>query len=387
MKKILFVHYNIYKKNRWGRTFPLAKAAVQCGLETTLLTSDTRKGIFSSKTYEDGVQIIKYKDIVPQFLLDKGFGLITIFARIAHVLLNRYEYVYIDCGEAPNTGWIGKIAQWRGSILLSEWGDLLGKGGYYDYKPKMFKLFYGRYYLWADLYFRKSANYVIVLSTLMRDYAIGRGIDEKKIKLMPGGAITDILSYDYKSKMLLNLPDEIITLGYIGIGEGDIKDFIPLLDVLKEEQYKNKFKLLLFGDKLSNETIEKYNLNNIAICCGWIDFYGDYSIAQCVDIFVLIKSHHLERNAMGWPNKLGDYMAIGRPILLNLYGDVENFVNRFPEGFISFNLNKDDIRNTLDKILGHKYNLKQMGKINRQIAENVISWNARMATMLVDIGN
>lgn len=44
-KKILFIHYNVYHQERWGRTFPLAKAAVQCGYEVTLLTTSSHKGL------------------------------------------------------------------------------------------------------------------------------------------------------------------------------------------------------------------------------------------------------------------------------------------------------------------------------------------------------
>ena len=386
MKKILFIHYNFYHKDRWGRTFPLAKAASQCGLDVTLLTNSKKKGISVHSIEEDGVKILIYKDILPNLMIHKGFALTSLFLRIWHVLRHHYDYVYIDCGEGINTGWPGKIAQWKGSILISEWGDLLGKGGYYDHKPRIYKILYGWYFLWAELYFRKSANYTIVLSSMMKEHAIKRGIDEKRIKIVPGGASVDLVNNDYKSKKLLGLSDNIITLGYIGINKGELLDLMPLIEVIrKNKNFKNRFKIITFGKTLSIDILEKYQLNEIIINCGWLNFYEDYSLAQCVDIYILMKSTYIKRNSMGWPNKLGDYMALGRPVLLNLYGDIANFVSQHPNGFITIKLSEHDIEEQLQNILNNKFNLKNMGVSNRKVAENEISWKCRMEKLLSEI--
>lgn len=383
--KILFVHYSIYQKERWGRIYPLAKAAAKCGLEVTLLTTDIQKGFSYSVKHEDGVNIIIYKDIISHKLLKRGFALFSLLSRVIHVLFNRYDFVYIDCGEAPNTGWIGKIAQWKGAVLLSEWGDLLGKGGFYDTKPKLFKILYGWYYLWAELYFRKSADFIIVLSSAMRDHAIKRGVFPEKIKLVPGGSISDLVAYGYKNKNLLGLSEDVITFGYIGIDDGEIKDLKPLIKVLKKDKYRDKIKLVTFGNKLSDKTIEYYQLEDLIVNCGWINFYKDYSLLQCVDVYILMKSVDINRSGMGWPNKLGDYMAIGRPVLLNLYGDIEIFVNQHPAGFIPVELSLNNIENRIDEIVKGTYNLREMGYCNRKIAENEISWEARVEKLLSEI--
>lgn len=384
-KKILFIHYSVYRKSRWGRIYPLAEGAAQCGWDVTLLTSDSQKGVLPSVVYEKSVKVIRYKDIVPLQILKRGFAFFSFFMRLFHVLFNKYDVVYTDCGEAPNCGWIGKVAQWRGATYLSEWGDLLGKGGFYDSKPRLFKLLYGRYYLWAELYFRKSANYTIVLSTMMGKHCIKRGIREEEVKLVPGGAITDIVTYGYYSKEKLGISDNIITLGYIGIDEGEIKDLLPLINVLKDSNYRNKFRLVTFGKKLPENVLNQYGISDIIINWGWLDFYKDYTAAQAVDIYVLLKSNNITRSSMGWPNKLGDYMAIGRPILLNLYGDITDFVQKHPIGFISTDINENSIKKVLDNIWNKNYDLKGMGMVNRKIAEEEISWKARMSCLLNSI--
>lgn len=388
MRKILFIHYSGYQKERWGRTFPLAKAAVKCGYRVTLLTTAPKKGFSYTKYMQDGVKIISYKDVMPSYLLyNKGFGFLSFFARIIHVLFHKYDYVYIDCGECPNAGWPGKIAQLKGAILLSEWGDLLGKGGYYDKKPKVFKLIYGNYYLWAEVYFRKSANYVITLSSFMKSHAQSKGIPEDKIIIVPGGAISDIIKYNYTSKSILSIASEIITLGYIGINDSEIQDLLPLINTLKKERFINHFKLVVFGKKLTEQTIKKFGLSDIIVEGGWLNYYNDYQKAQCIDIFVLMKSTNITRNSMGWPNKLGDYMAFGRPVLITLYGDVKMFVEKNPNGFITIKPEENDIERTLSAILNKQYNLHAMGLINRNLAEEQISWESRFRQLMKQINH
>jgi glycosyltransferase involved in cell wall biosynthesis len=381
-KRILFVHYSIYSQKRWGRIFPLAKGAAKCGYNVTLLTTSPKKGVIYNTKFLDNVKIIMFRDIIPKFFLKKGFVFISFITRCFYVLLHNYDYVFSDCGECINTGWICKIAQWKGAIYISEWGDLLGKGGYYDYKPKWFKVIYGRYFLWAELYFRKSANYTVVLSSMMKQHAINKGISKEKIIIVPGGAVSDIITHAYSDKSQLEIPENIITLGYIGIDNGELQDLRPLIQALHDPLLEGRFKLIVFGKKINKKYIEELNLSDIILEKGWIDYYKDPSPLQCVDIYVLMKSDNIYLSSLGWPNKLGDYMAIGRPVLITPYGDVSQFIKENPDGFITIDTEPRNITNCLYSILNNKYNLKQMGLYNRKVAIEKISWEARIKLLM-----
>lgn len=381
-KRVLFVHYNIHSKERWGRIFPLAKAAAQCGYNVTLITTSAKKGVTYNSETIDNVKVISFKDIIPSLFFKKGFALVSLITRIFYVAFHEYDFVYSDCGECLNTGWVCKIAQWKGAVYMSEWGDLLGRGGFYDAKPVWFKFFYGRYYLWAELYFRKSADYTIVLSSMMKEHAMKRGIAEDKILIVPGGAISDIISYVYRPKSQLGISEDMLTLGYIGIDNGELQDLKPLIEALHDDRLKQKCKLVLFGKKIDEKYIENFQLRDVVIEKGWIDYYKDPSPLQCIDVFVLIKSQNLSLSAMGWPNKLGDYMAVGRPVLITPYGDITSFIEKNPKGFFLCEANANNIVNTLLSILDNKYDLKQMGLNNREAAVEQISWVARVKQFL-----
>lgn len=381
-KKVLLSHYSINRKDRWGRIFPLARALAKRDLNVTLFTSasKTKKWRFYYIEYIDEVKIISFNDIIPRSWLSKGIGLVSLFSRLVYSLTHKFDYVYSDCGELPNAGLPCKINQWiYKAVYISESGDIIGRGGFYESKSVHFKFFIGWYYLWADIYFRRSANVVVVLSEQMKAYMISRSIPEKKIVIVPGGAACDIIPYVRNHKPKSN--NEMIVFGYIGIDDTELMDLMPLIKIIKEDKYRDRFRIVTSGKKISETIIRKYNLHEILEEYGWIDFYHDFSKWACVDAFLLMKIN-TDLESAAWPNKLGDYLSIGRPVLITPYGDVEKFSHENPEGFIPLKLDRESIIKTLDNILLRKYDFEHMGKMNRKIAEEKISWDARARTLI-----
>lgn len=195
--KILVVHYSLKRKERWGRTFYLAKGLFDNGFEVVLLTSHHSYNIFNvNKEIIDGVKVYSFPDFVPRKIMAKGIGILSLLYKILYSLFNKFDYVYSDAGELPNSGIPCKVNQWLYKAqYLSEWSDMLDKGGHYDNKPKWFKIFFGNLYLWSVMYFRKSADFVIVLSSYMMKYAIQNGIDKSKIIIVPGGSMVNEIKY------------------------------------------------------------------------------------------------------------------------------------------------------------------------------------------------
>ncbi len=383
MKSILFVSAINYEGNRWGRTFPLAKAFSANGFNTTLLVSKNLGIRLFSKEYRNNVTIICFNSFFPLLRKLPFIGIFTIsfIFRLIYIFFKKYDYVYSDCGEIPCCGIPCRISQIiHKSIYLSEYSDLLGKNGYYDKKPKLFKITLGWYYLWSIKYFRKVANYVIVLSTPMKKYvAEEMNINQKKIILLPGGSSPEYIKY--KQPNGTSMP---IKLGYIGVDNYEIEGILPLLKSIKEFK-PNSFEVLLFGQKINPETINKLGINTIIKEYGWVDVVkGQETIKNC-DIFILMRKDLLI-SCMGWPNKLGDYMSFGRPVLIDPYGDLNLFVKEHPHGFIVVDKNDNtNLKNTLSDILNNKYDLVKMGVYNREIAENEISWTKRVKTILSNI--
>lgn len=386
MKKTLLIVTTFdYNGTRWGRNFPLASAFVRNGFDVTMLVTERRRSLKPYVVRDcEGVKVICFNAILPARIRKLPIGIFTtsFFVRMIYVLFHKFDYVYSDCGETPCSGWpcfLGK--KLYKSKYLSEYGDLLGKGGYYDLKSKLYKIFFGPYFLWAIHFFRTSADYVIVLSNVMKQHVNDEmGIKDEKVILVPGGSIPEKIQYTEPD----DLDGRPLYLTYIGVDDYEIRGILPLLNVIRNK-YSNRIKVKLYGKKLSYNIIDKYSLNDIIVEYGWIDVIEGQDNIRHTDAFLLMRENLLI-GAMGWPNKLGDYLSYGRPVMISPYGDLCEFVDRYPEGFIVVNRNNEkEIDNLFESILHSQINLIEMGKYNRQLAENVISWDARIKVLIAAI--
>ena len=381
-KKILIVSTFDFEGPRWGRNFPLARAFERNGYDVTMLVTERRKSLKLYTVKEcEGVKVICFNAILPFTIRKQPIGLFTLsfWMRLIYAMFHKFDIVYSDCGETPCAGWPCLVNKWLyGSKYMSEYGDLLGRGGFYDMKSKTFKILFGAYFLWSITYFRKKADYTIVLSKVMGEYVEKEmGIAKEKIILVPGGSLPEKIEYKLPEKRV----GEPIYLGYIGVDDFEIRGMLPVFKIINKK-FKGKFVAKLFGSKLSDRLVEEYSLKENIIECGWVDVIKGQEEIRTVDIFVLMKGK-LETAVMGWPNKLGDSLSYGRPVMISPYGDLVEFVDKHSDGFIVVNRNNSkDIEEKLEAIVNSNIDLVQKGAYNRIVAEKEISWDARIAKLI-----
>ena len=380
-KKILFCSACVYKGFRWGRTFPIASQFAKYGYDVCILAI-TNSGPFINRVYEEGVRIITVRSLFNCRMLNSplGFFSFAFIWRIIHSIFNKYNYVYADCAESPLSGW-PSLVQKRifGTVYLSEYADLLGPGGYFDVKPKWFKVFFGAYYLWSIRYFRVIADYVIVLSSPMGEYIQkNMSISKERIIIVPGGARVEAITYRPITKR-----SRPIKIGYIGMG---IVEFNDIYSVIKEvsNNFRSEFEFLFWGEKLPESIINQNGFHDIIVQRGWVDIVDNQKEFFDADLFLLMKEN-IDIASLGWPNKLGDYLSFGRPIIIDPYGDLIPFVDAHSEGFIVARRGDQSSINTiLSEIIADKYDLVTMGNFNRKIAETELSWLNRV-NMIIDV--
>lgn len=375
--KILVSHFGIFEKGGWGRTFSLAAGLAEIGYDITLLTNSQSYSLLRKKKFIRGVKVIIFPDLVPTKFTSKGFGIFSLILRFIYVMFRRFDIVHSDSGHRPLSGW---PCLWNrflyNSKYIAEWWDFFGEGGQLEFKPAFFKKYFGKFETWSEMYDKRKADGIIVLSKYMEKRANKVGISSNKIKIIHGGAdITNISSLSWKThKSSYGLRGEKLTFGYIGMSDGDIADLDPFLKAISK--YKNKVTLVTFGKMIHKEYIDKYDLYDCMLEMGWVDYSKDSEKLSVVDIFILIKQFN-NINFTGWPNKLGDYLACGRPVLITPYGDVTDFVNKYNNAFIVVDRDQKKIEENIEEIIAGKLNLKRMGDYARSIAESKISWQIK----------
>ena len=75
-------------------------------------------------------------------------------------------------------------------------------------------------------------------------------------------------------------------------------------------------------------------------------------------------------------------MACERPIIANMFGEIAIFAKDHQLGIIKADFDADSIKNVLVHIFNNKYDKSALGKMNRQIAEKYLSWEAQSVKLL-----
>ena len=372
--KVLYSHHGMKGKNGWGRTFYMAQGLADLGHDVTLLTINPKCSFFKINTIiYQGVKIKVLPDFFPAKMKSSGFAIWSTLFGLIYSMFHKFEICIADCGHRF-TSLPCKLNRFiYHSVYISEWWDFFGKGGYIKKKSRLFRLTYGRLECYNELNDKRKADAIVVLSTFMKDRAVENGIDSEKIFIVPGGSIVKDVKPLYPSYS--SVEKRKINIAYIGINNHEIDLIAPFIEALKCENVKNSYRLILYGNTISNEKWNQLGLSEIAEYRGWLDYSKDVSTLKDIDVFLQLLDDNNVSKA-GWPNKLGDYLAFGKPVILSPYGDIIDFVKN-EKGFFIVEYNKYSILKILQEIKDIPYSdLKTMGYANRQLAEK-ISWKNR----------
>lgn len=380
--RILISHYGMIWKGGFSRTFPLAKGLSKLCEEVVIFTNQGGMKKFPyEKIIESGVTIYSFPDFIPKSLQEKGFGCLSVFLKIWMILKMKFDVVQTDTGHRPSSGLA--VAVYKlfhpNVISIAEWWDFFGKGGLYDSRPLMGKLVLGTYDRLFENLNKKRADGVVALSSYTQNRALDLGIDKKRTKVIHGGAEVEKIPYvndNTSIKKKYGFREDAFVFAFIGLVGHEVSDVLPFLEAMKSLKQNHNIQWFTTGGYLSDTIKQEYSVGDELIEFGWIDYNVYTELISCADSFLLIQRDNLQ-NLARWPNKLGDYMAAGRPTLCNTVGEIEGYYDTNPELFIPVELTKDSIYDKVKNIVDNQTMFKSRYKEIRNFAENNISWDSK----------
>lgn len=226
------------------------------------------------------------------------------------------------------------------------------------------------------LTYKKSKN-IICLTEGIRKNIINKGIPLSKTTLITNGIDLELFP-EYSSiekrniKNKYNLDKEFVLI-YIG-AHGIYNSLMTILLAAKELSHMEEIKFVLIGDgdekiKLQ-EFVKSNNLQNV-IFIDPLKRVEAIKLLSIADIFLLPnrKGDFFEGNL---PNKLFDYLASSRPVLVSGYGETSKLVLKANAGRA---VKAEDIKDFSNKILDFYEDssdlLEEMGKNGKKyVREN-----------------
>ena len=323
-----------------------------------------------------------FPEVVSANLAEGGYGLLSLGLKLILMSPRHFDVAHADVGHRPSSGWPCRLNRWlRGAVFVSEWWDNYGPEGQLAHRQSP-RTVAGRalqrHEVWSEIEIRKHADGVVVLSEAGRQRALGIGISAERLAIIHGGAETQHITYrESGPRSIPGLSADSLVFGFIGMTPGDLDDLSPFFRAFTSLQGSLRLKLVTCGNPLSTPARAATGIGDSLVELGWINYRDEAHKLWDVDVFVLVKEDNI-KNCAGWPNKLGDYLAFGRPVLANPYGDVAAFMDRYPNGFYRVQRSAEAIRSAIRSIHQDGVDRRRaMGRLNRELAERVVSWNAK----------
>ena len=379
---ILFSHYGIYNRGGFGRSFPLAKGLIKLGHKVTFLTVQDKTFKFPYKIItKENLKIVAFPEVFPKVLVEKGFGFLSIILKFIYIVAKKYDILHSDSGHRPNSGIPIKLYKLfhKKAIYISEWWDYFGKGGQFDDRPFLSKYSLGVFDLVAEIKNKKRADGVVALSSYTKRRAIKNGIKKGRIKVIHGGADVNKISYfkdNTHLKKKYGFNKDSLIFGFIGMVGTEYLDIIPFLEAMTLIKSNHQIEWFTTGGILNDSIKKEYSIGNELKEFGWLSYETYSEVISCADVFLLLQRENAKNEAR-WPNKLGDYLAAGRVILTNPFGEIAYLCNNYPDSFIKTKWDTNHVKNDLINLYENKDSLLELGYHNRLVAKNEYSWDLK----------
>jgi glycosyltransferase involved in cell wall biosynthesis len=133
-------------------------------------------------------------------------------------------------------------------------------------------------------------------------------------------------------------------------------------------------KLIITG-KPSRSVVEQarlYGVENYIHLTGLLKDEDLPWYLGCADLFVLPLANKLY-NIGRWPNKICDYMSLGRPIVSNAVGDIKQLFEEYQIGLLS-GWSPLEFASQIGYLIGHPEMAAKLGINARNTAVHVYDW-------------
>ncbi len=376
MRVLMLTHNMAWYGGSFMRVFPLARELARLGHTVTVLASRTPPGGPRLDETRDGVRVIQQPDPLPERLRHGGLSPFDLLGRTIHALRERYDLVHCF-NHRPGASIPALLAQRRWHIpLVYDWADLWGRGGIADMRSALSRQTLGRLDAYAERRLAHLADAVTVISSDLGAYAREVGVPAGRIHTLPVGADVESIRPMPKAAVRekYQLPPDAPIVVHIGFAPYDADllagTFVSLARL-------HPAVILLTSGRLPAsvvESLEREGLRHHLRDLGVVPHERLGEVLACGDVMILPYSN-TSINRHRYPNRLGDYLAAGRPVVTNPTGDVGDLVIREGLGLVAEE-DPERFAGAIRSLLEQPVLCEEMGRRARALAEGPLSWRA-----------
>jgi glycosyltransferase involved in cell wall biosynthesis len=370
----------ICHKSRAGafaRSHAMARELVLRGHRVALLlVSPTQRFGFSEFDW-DGVRAVNTPDLL-WGRLRTGWDIWNTLSRILYLNRDEESYDLIHCFETrPATIYPALYyARRHGVPWLTDWNDWWGRGGLIEVnRPLWYRFLLG----WLETYyeeaFRVRANGLTVISKALERRAIDLGVRPERICRIPGGTFPEWFQGRSKEecRKQVGFPLAVPLLGFSSISQHlDMEIVLAALAIVARAI--PSVQLIVTGNarREVHELAKTHGVEGNVRFVGHLPYEDLPWYLGCADVF-LLPFPDRPYNVGRWPNKLGDYMSLGRPTVSNPVGDIEDLFESHAIGCLAA-WHAQDFADKIIFLLENPRISTELGRSARKVAVEEYDW-------------
>lgn len=374
MRILFLIHHQAGLSGSAVRAMGMAQGLAALGHEVTLLTASRRVTLLPRVRTVRGVTVIECPDVIPSRWRHGGFGVWDTLSRLRLISTHKFDIVH-GFEHRPSVLVPATVLQGRGIPFVSDWSDLWGVDGIFETRSWLGKFTVGTYDKVMEDRTHQRATALTVVSTTLGDRALSTGFPEEMILRVVPGVDPDLVAPIPKAKArrILGLDDDVPILGTMGISDYDddlvgdvfaaLRRSHPRLLLLAIGPPKGKLRLALSQAGLADH-----------VCSlGLLPLERLGEALSCADV-LLLPFRDRPINRPRFPNRFGEYLASGRPIVTNDTADLGSVVKQEGVG-VAVPDRADMMADAVGELLDDPHQADIMGARGRKLAEGEFSWN------------
>jgi glycosyltransferase involved in cell wall biosynthesis len=366
----MLVH-NTIGRGTFDRAHSLGRHLVSKGHTVTLFAGASARAR-ARRQLLNGVEVIEAFDPLPARARESGLSLFDLGNRIRSLRSKPCDVIHCF-DHRPTVSIPGLLlARRHRAACIFDWADLWGRGGIAGERRFLSRASLGIADDLLEKRVRQGADALTVINTALRDRAQKRFA--VPIHLLPVGASSDLIRPLPKQEMRrrFGLPADASIAVHTGLAPYDMP---YLAEAFVELAKRHPKALLLMTGRhfpVIAQVAEAAGLSDRVVWRGMLDRTELTAAMACADVLLLPYTNR-SVNIFRYPNKLGDYLSAGRPIVTNRTGDLGELVVGERVGLVAEDT-PESFALAIKQIFDSPELADEMGRRGRDLAETKLDW-------------
>lgn len=246
-------------------------------------------------------------------------------------------------------------------------------------RPENYNFFYRKIYI---KYFYKLFDGMLIMTKTLMNYYKDKVRKNCKLLLVP--MTVDTEKFFNNQNIIKNKEEYIAYCGCLGHNN---KDGVPILieAFSKIKPFYPQLKLYIIGDTREKENIDfikikeqvkKLKLEDDVVFTGRLPHYKIPELLSNAKILALARPNNLQAQG-GFPTKLGEYLATGKPVIVTKVGEIPNYLIDGVNACIAEPDSIDDFAKKLKEVLDDYDRALIIGKEGQKTANKYFDYKTQ----------